>query len=65
MPAAVDCRRNRRWLVWRIPLALTALTVFGLLAALLGAGAWRWAAWLALAVPVAVAVRYGLKRRTQ
>ena len=47
--------------MWRIPLALAVLSVFGLLAALLGTGSWRWAAWLALAIPVGVAASYGLR----
>lgn len=44
--------RGNFWFVWRIPAILAALTVFGLLAALLGTGAWHWASWLALAVPL-------------
>lgn len=40
--------------VWRIPVALALLTAFGLLAALLGTGVWRWAAWLCIATPVSV-----------
>lgn len=42
------------WEIWRIPLALAVLTMFGLLMALLGANSWRWVAWLALLVPIAV-----------
>ncbi len=44
--------------VWRMPLLLGGLIVFGLLAALLGTGAWHWAAWIALCVPLATAVRF-------
>lgn len=44
--------------VWRWPLVLAAVTVFGLLAALLGDhGAWRILSWLSLAAPLAVIVR--------
>jgi hypothetical protein len=46
--------------VWRIPLALFALTVFGLASALIGSGVWHIAAWLALAVPTVLAARYSL-----
>ncbi|MFT3813042.1 MAG: hypothetical protein QM740_06645 [Acidovorax sp.] len=40
--------------VWAVPAALALLTIFGLLAALLGTGPWRVLAWGALAGPVAV-----------
>jgi hypothetical protein len=41
--------------VWRWPVALAALTVFGLLAALLGQDeAWWIVSWIALGVPLAV-----------
>lgn len=40
--------------VWDVPTLLGLLTVFGLLAALLGIGVWHWLAWLALAIPVLV-----------
>ncbi len=40
--------------IWRWPLALAALTLFGLFSALLGQqGLWLWLAWLALGLPVA------------
>ncbi len=52
------------WFVWRVPLALAALTVFGLLAALLGTGPWRWAAWAALAVPIGIGCGFSLRRRS-
>lgn len=41
--------------IWKWPLILAALTVFGLLAALLGQAAIWWAAsWAALATPLVV-----------
>ncbi|ALM83800.1 hypothetical protein [Bordetella sp. N] len=42
------------WFVWRVPILLGLLTVFGLLAALLGTGAWHWASWLAMTLPLGV-----------
>ncbi|WP_424630660.1 hypothetical protein [Bradyrhizobium sp. SYSU BS000235] len=46
------------WMVWRWPLLLAALTVFGLLAALIGqSGLWWPASWIALAMPLIVIVR--------
>lgn len=45
--------------VWRMPLILASITVFGLLAALLGRGIWHVAAWIALAIPILVAVQFG------
>lgn len=46
--------------VWGIPLLLAVLTVFGLLAALLGTGIWHGLSWLAMLVPVLVGLRYSL-----
>ncbi|MEJ1241834.1 hypothetical protein WBG78_27055 [Chryseolinea sp. T2] len=45
--------------VWKYPVLLAALTVFGLLAALAGTGIWHLLSWLALAVPVASCIRFG------
>lgn len=49
--------------VWGIPTLLGLLTVFGLLAALLGTGIWHGLAWLSLAVPILVAARYWMAPR--
>jgi hypothetical protein len=49
--------------VWAIPLLLAALTIFGLLSALLGTGMWKVFAWIALAVPVAVVATILLRPR--
>ncbi|SDT32963.1 hypothetical protein SAMN05216490_3108 [Mucilaginibacter mallensis] len=43
--------------IWRIPVLLSALILFGLLAALLGTGFWYWLAWAALLVPLFVICR--------
>lgn len=43
---------------WTIPIALAVLTCFGLLAALLGTGAWHWASWLCLAIPLITGLAY-------
>ena len=43
--------------VWRIPLLLGLVTLFGLLAALLGTGLWYDFAWLAMALPLVIIVR--------
>ncbi len=53
--------------VWTIPLSLAALTIFGLLAALLGQhGVWWVLSWIALAIPLLVIVRCLLRdRRSQ
>ena len=52
----------RFWFVWRAPLLLVLLTVFGLLAALLGTETWHWASWAALAAPIFVILFYSLRR---
>jgi hypothetical protein len=49
--------------LWGAPIALATLTLFGLLASLLGTGAWHLAAWAALAVPVGVGVYFMTRRR--
>jgi hypothetical protein len=43
------------WFVWRWPAILAALTIFGLLSALLGeGGVWWGLSWAALAMPLLV-----------
>lgn len=50
--------------VWAMPLLLAALTLFGLLAALLGAGYCYLIAWVAIAVPLLVIIqKISLKRK--
>lgn len=49
--------------VWTWPLVLGALTLVGLLAALLGDGAWDAVSWLALGAPVAAALGFALQGR--
>ncbi len=44
--------------VWGMPILLGALSIFGLLAALLGTGAWHWASWTALTILLVVILRY-------
>lgn len=45
--------------IFAMPLALAALTAFGLLAALLGHGdLWRFLSWAALAAPIGVIIRH-------
>lgn len=46
--------------VWKFPLLLAALTLFGLLSALTGTGIWHILSWITLVVPVAACIRYGL-----
>jgi len=48
--------------VWRVPVALGALTIVGLAGALFGDGAWDLLAAGALAVPVVVGGWYALRR---
>ncbi|MGE8618675.1 MAG: hypothetical protein ACN6O0_12715 [Achromobacter spanius] len=44
--------------VWGAPTLLGVLSVFGLLAALLGTGAWHWASWITLTFLLVVILRY-------
>lgn len=50
--------RRHFWFVWSVPIALGILSVFGLLAALLGTGLWHWASWTALTILLVVIVKY-------
>lgn len=49
--------------VWGIPVILAVLTCFGLLSALLGTGAWHWASWLCLAIPLLTGIGYWARPR--
>ncbi|GAA4310037.1 hypothetical protein [Compostibacter hankyongensis] len=49
--------------LWGIPLLLAALTLLGLLSALLGDGLWDALSWTALAIPVLVLCRYVFGRQ--
>jgi hypothetical protein len=44
--------------IFAAPLAIGVITALGLTTALLGDGLWDWMSWIALALPVAVAVGY-------
>lgn len=51
--------------IWRVPFVLAALTVVGLLSALLGQGGpWWWFSWISLAIPLATIVICLARRRT-
>lgn len=41
---------------WLIPFLLALVTLFGLLAALLGTGIWTIIAWIAMLIPVAIMI---------
>lgn len=50
--------------IWRWPVVLAVLTVFGLLSALLGQGGVWWVlSWIALAIPLLVIAAAWQKRR--
>ncbi|MBR1175466.1 hypothetical protein JQ617_16005 [Bradyrhizobium sp. KB893862 SZCCT0404] len=52
-------------LIWRWPVLLAALSVFGLLAALIGqTGIWLPLSWVALTIPLAVVAICILRSRT-
>jgi hypothetical protein len=48
--------------VYGIPALLAILTMFGLLAALLGQGSWHGLSWLALSIPIVLAAWYATRR---
>jgi hypothetical protein len=52
------------WMIWRWPLLLAVLVVFGLLSALLGqGGVWWVASWVTLAIPLVLIVVCIARRR--
>lgn len=46
--------------VWKFPILLAVFTLFGLLSALIGTGIWHIFSWIALLIPIAVCIRYGM-----
>ncbi|HEY4135725.1 MAG TPA: hypothetical protein VGO34_10975 [Alphaproteobacteria bacterium] len=45
---------RQAWRIFRVPLMLAVVTLFGLLSALLGDGLWDVLSWIALGLPLAV-----------
>jgi len=54
-------RRSTAWRVFRIPALLAAVSIFGLISALLGDGIWNALSWGALGVPLLVIAYFSLK----
>lgn len=48
--------------IWGMPIILALVSAGGLLSALLGNGFWDAASWVALLVPIATPLTYGLRR---
>lgn len=46
--------------IWRVPALLAAITLGGLIGALVGDGIWDQVSWVALATPVALLLRYAI-----
>lgn len=44
-----------------MPILLAAVTIIGLLLAIMGIGIWHILSWIVLIVPVYVMIKYGLK----
>jgi len=53
-------KRNTRLKLWGIPLLLFAITISGLLLAIIGTGIWHGLSWVALSIPVYFMVKYGM-----
>lgn len=62
MKPAHTAKRSNFWFVWRMPIFLAALTLFGLIIALVKTGVWHWFAWAALAAPIVVGLWYSYAR---
>jgi hypothetical protein len=49
--------------LWGWPLAIAVVSAGGLVAGLVGDGAWDWLAWIGLGIPSAAATWFGLRGR--
>lgn len=47
--------------LWGVPILLATLSLFGLIAALLGAGIWDVLGWIALSIPLILVIRHYYK----
>ncbi|MBE2284404.1 MAG: hypothetical protein IAE77_13185 [Prosthecobacter sp.] len=54
---------NLRQSTWAIPALLALATLTGLLLALVAEGVWDWLAWVLVALPVGVVVRFVYMRK--
>ncbi|MDR0262862.1 MAG: hypothetical protein LBJ04_06515 [Sphingobacterium sp.] len=53
--------KNNFLKLWGMPMLLAVLSLFGLIAALLGDGLWDYLGWLALSVPLFLVIRHYYK----
>ena len=56
-------QRGFQWRLWGAPLALAVASAVGLLAGLLGDGAWDVVSWVGLGVPLAACAWFGWLKR--
>lgn len=56
-------RSQSLWTMFFMPLMIAALSMFGLIAALIGDGIWDTAGWLALVAPVVMTLWAYFRRR--
>lgn len=61
-PLRTALRRQSAGVIFRVPAVIAAITVAGLMSALLGDGVWDVASWLTLSVPVAAVAWFALGR---
>ena len=53
----ITIMKKNFWRLWGIPILLAILSLFGLIAALLGDGLWDLLGWIALSVPLILVIR--------
>lgn len=54
---------NLRQSTWAIPILLALATLAGLILALVAEGIWDWLAWVLVALPMGVVVRFAYMRK--
>jgi hypothetical protein len=55
----MSAKNNEFLKLWGMPIWLAAITIIGLILAILGTGLWHVLSWIALTIPVYIMVKYG------
>jgi hypothetical protein len=55
----MQTRKTDYMKLWGMPIVLGFLTFIGLISAIVGTGIWHVLSWIALSIPLLIAVQYG------